>query len=48
MFDIEKKTYEKIKKIQQNNPKLFCWILGGIVGWGLTFISFLIHFITYY
>lgn len=30
---------KKMKRIQENNPKLFSWILGGIVGWIITMFS---------
>lgn len=31
-----------MKKIQQNNKKLFHWIIGGVMGWIVTAISFIV------
>jgi len=34
---------KKMKEIQENNPKLFSWIIGGIAGWTVTAISIIIY-----
>lgn len=38
----EKVIWKEIKTIQRNNPKKFHWIVGGIVGWGITGMSLII------
>lgn len=32
----------KIKTIQRNNPKVFQWIVGGLIGWILTAVSMIV------
>ena len=32
------KWKRKIKRIQENNPKLFSWVLGGTAGWLISII----------
>ena len=40
------KMKKKMKEIQENNPKLFSWIIGGIAGWTVTAISAIIYFLV--
>lgn len=37
---------KKMKEIQENNPKLFSWIVGGIAGWTVTAISIIIYLLV--